>query len=124
MKKKNTIKVKKQQRMSPEATIKAAREIRTYGFDIPKFGFKSAILVVTCIMATMFLPELGQLVGIASPYFTIVLGSMIVVCAVFVSQYFIEQRKNLSKLTIFGYGLLGLIVMMVYYFWIVVQLPI
>lgn len=114
----------KKVKVNAESQIKAAREVRTYGFDIPKFGFYSAILVVGTIMATMFLPDVAPLLGLDPNLLTVTLGSFMTVAAVFISQYFIEGRKNVTWKTIVGYFLLFLAVLMIFYFWIYVQMPI
>lgn len=114
----------KKVRVSAESNIKAAREVRTYGFDIPKFGFKSAILIFVAALIAMFLPELASVIGLDANALQVFGGTILVTGAVFVSQYVIEERKTLTWKTAIGYLGLALAILMIFYFWVYVQMPI
>lgn len=104
--------------------LKAAREVRTYGYDIPKFGYRSSFIVVFSIMLTMFFPMLATSLGIDPKMFTMLASSIIITLTVFFSQYVFEKRRNITLITYLGYTALFLSVMMIYYFWIFENLPI
>lgn len=114
----------KKVRVSAESNIRAAREVRTYGFDIPKFGFKSAILIFVAALLAMFLPDLAGLIGVNANALQVFGGTILVTSAVFVSQYVIEKRTTVTWKTVIGYVGLFLAILMIFYFWVYVQMPI
>ena len=67
-------------------------------YDIPTFGFKSAILIViAAVVSTILIPFLLQYVGINFEMAAIVANTIITSFSVAYSRYFIESKKGFCK---------------------------
>ena len=67
-------------------------------YDIPTFGFKSALLIVgAAIVSTIVIPMLLQFTGLNFEVVAIIANTLITSYAVAYSRYFIESKKGYCK---------------------------
>ena len=67
-------------------------------YDIPTFGFKSALLIVgAAIVSTIVIPMLLQVTGLNFEVVAIIANTLITSYAVAYSRYFIESKKGYCK---------------------------
>ena len=67
-------------------------------YDIPTFGFKSAIvIVVAAVMSTVIIPLILQYIGLSFTMVAIVANTFITSYAVAYSRYFIETKRGYCK---------------------------
>jgi len=87
-------------------------------YDIPTFGFKSALLIITgAIAGTMILPLVLSIFGI-SLNLSIVLGNTFITSlAIAYSRFFIETKRGFCKAFWINYVLFALSFGIISYFW-------
>lgn len=67
-------------------------------YDIPMFGYKSALFIVSIIFAILiFVPIISRLIGLNYKLMTTIIGGIGVGFSVSYAQFFIEQKKGVCK---------------------------
>lgn len=102
--------------------VKKAKQTKNTS-PIPRFGFKSAIIIaLTALITTLFLPNMFAVIGIDTRLSTLILNAIFISMAVCYCQYFIETNKRFNSPIIKVYLGLALTIGVISYFWLYIGL--
>lgn len=102
--------------------VRKAKETKATS-PIPKFGFKSAIIIaLTALMTNLFLPNMIAMLGIDTRLTTVILNAVFISMAVCYCQYFVETNKRFKSPIIKVYLGLAFTIGVISYFWLYIGL--
>lgn len=96
----------------------------TTDYDIPMFGYRSALLIFTVVFSTLlFIPLLCFAIGVDYRPVTVILSSAAIGLSVGYAQFFIERKKGLCRnfwlvSTLIALGAAVIIAIMMYTGWL------
>lgn len=94
-----------------------------YKNPIPRFSFKSAIIIVlTAVFTSILIPSLLSTVGIDTRLSALILNSLFISMAVCYCQYFIETKKGFDSNIKIVYLGLSVTIGIITYFWLYIGL--
>ena len=86
----------------------------TTDYDIPMFGYKSVLLIITTMVVSMFvIPAICDLIQIDFKWPFVIIGGLI---AVSFSQYFVNSKKGITKAFWWVGGIWSIVIGIIYYF--------
>lgn len=105
-----------QSRQKGRPAKKSSKKVYEYNYkiggtdyDIPAFSFKSAFVIMTSIILTMFIvPAVCELLNTDYRMWTIVIGGLVSGYSCAFTQYFIEHKRGFQKGFWISGGLLSL----------------
>ena len=91
-------------------------------YDIPTFGFKSAILIViVAVISTIIIPFILQYVGIDFEVAAIGANTLLTSYAVAYSRYFIESNKRYCKKFWYTYLIFAISFFIIGFLWLIMS---
>lgn len=91
-------------------------------YDIPTFGFKSALLIVgAAIVSTIVIPMLLQVTGLNFEVVAIIANTLITSYAVAYSRYFIESKKGYCKKFWYTYLIFAVSFCVIGFLWLIMS---
>ncbi|EKY28617.1 hypothetical protein [Clostridium celatum] len=91
-------------------------------YDIPTFGFKSALLIVgAAIVSTIVIPMLLQFTGLNFEVVAIIANTLITSYAVAYSRYFIESKKGYCKKFWYTYLIFAVSFCVIGFLWLIMS---
>ena len=91
-------------------------------YDIPTFGFKSALLIVgAAIVSTIVIPMLLQFTGLNFEVVAIIANTLITSYAVAYSRYFIESKKGYCKKFWYTYLIFAVSICVIGFLWLIMS---
>lgn len=90
---------------------------------IPKFGFKSAIIIaLTALLTSLFFPNMFALWGLDSRLVTLLGNAIFISMAVCYCQYFVETTRRFKSNIVKVYLGLAFSIGVISYFWLYIGL--
>ncbi|WP_195986872.1 hypothetical protein [Clostridium sp. D53t1_180928_C8] len=91
-------------------------------YDIPTFGFKSALLIVgAAVIATLIIPMILQFVGLSFEVTAIIANTLITSYAVAYSRYFIESKIGYCKKFWYTYLIFSVSFCIIGFLWLIMS---
>lgn len=91
-------------------------------YDIPTFGFKSALLIVgAAVISTLIIPMVLQFVGLSFEVVAIVANTLITSYAVAYSRYFIESKRGYCKKFWYTYLIFAVSFFIIGFLWLIMS---
>lgn len=91
-------------------------------YDIPTFGFKSALLIVgAAVVSTLIIPMILQFVGLSFEVVAIIANTLITSYAVTYSRYFIENKNGYCKRFWYTYLIFAVSFCIIGFLWLIMS---
>ena len=105
---------------------KKVKRVKTINIEpsiIPKFGYKSAfIIVITTALSCFFLPNMFAILGVDTRITTLIANAILISLAVCYCHYYIETDKGFGKPFIKLYVCFFMAISIISYFWLYIGL--
>ena len=89
----------------------------TTDYDIPMFGYKSVLFIITTMVVSMFvIPAICDLIHIDFKWPFVIIGGLIAGFSVSFSQYFVNSKKGITKAFWWVGGIWSIVIGIIYYF--------